>query len=310
MKVIPLPLLLCVLSAGLIGSSFIRFPGGYISSSASFGLGYSHFSPRCSFTPVTNCQEREVEFPRKVCHRTLHKREASEEAEDEAEYIQIEGEEGKEEGETEQEKSEKLLLLGLHPLPITYHHHATFCENVVQVKTVQECTRTVKSNCVSTRKFSHIPGHGSLFPGHHRGIRIGALSELAHSVSGTLWAPSPNTILIQGFTYDGKGPDAFFIIGLSGTQPDDTQDTEDFGVQDSTILSYPYDGNSYDFDSEEPKVISRAFHYEDVLLHLPEGVALGDIAWFAVYCRQYSHNFGSLNFREDLDFTIFDVETI
>merc|ERR1719244_237236 len=41
--------------------------------------------------------------------------------------------------------------------------------------------------------------------------KIGDFVKLAHGVSGTAYAVNKSTILIKGFTYDGKGPDAFFL---------------------------------------------------------------------------------------------------
>ena len=45
--------------------------------------------------------------------------------------------------------------------------------------------------------------------------RIGSISKLTyHPLSGDLWAIDDNTLEFNEFTYDGQGPDAFFIIGL------------------------------------------------------------------------------------------------
>merc|ERR1711971_1049672 len=44
--------------------------------------------------------------------------------------------------------------------------------------------------------------------------KVGVLSELSeHELAGELWATDKNTLEFRKFTYEGDGPDAFFMIG-------------------------------------------------------------------------------------------------
>ena len=52
--------------------------------------------------------------------------------------------------------------------------------------------------------------HNSIYP-----HKIGTISRLTyHPLSGDLWAIDDQTLEFKDFTYDGEGPDAFFIAGL------------------------------------------------------------------------------------------------
>ena len=44
------------------------------------------------------------------------------------------------------------------------------------------------------------------------GVSVGALSEKAHNVKGSVTFTSPINLVISGFTYDGLAPDAFFMV--------------------------------------------------------------------------------------------------
>lgn len=131
-------------------------------------------------------------------------------------------------------------------------------------------------------------------------VAIGRLSELSHSVSGNVVANSLSTLLIKDFTYDGTGPDTFFLIGTFGTPEEN--------AEDGIILSYPYDGRAYNFFDQDPAIIGRAFNKEEVMLHLPDDIGLDQIAWLSIWCRQVERNFGSLNFPRNLDLTKLDAK--
>ena len=62
--------------------------------------------------------------------------------------------------------------------------------------------------------------------------RIGRFEKTFHAVSGTVYAVGEDKLIIkanifdrlnfnfvQGFNYDGLGPDAFFFAGTSGDEP-------------------------------------------------------------------------------------------
>ena len=44
--------------------------------------------------------------------------------------------------------------------------------------------------------------------------KVGIITQLAeHKLAGELWAVDEDTLEFRKFTYGGKGPDAFFMIG-------------------------------------------------------------------------------------------------
>ena len=45
---------------------------------------------------------------------------------------------------------------------------------------------------------------------------IGTLPNLQHGISGTLYAEGDRTFVIEGFGYDGLGPDAFIYVYETG----------------------------------------------------------------------------------------------
>ena len=47
-------------------------------------------------------------------------------------------------------------------------------------------------------------------------VRVGEIRTLQYEVSGTVYIVDENTLKIEDFNYDGKGPDAFFYVGESG----------------------------------------------------------------------------------------------
>ena len=61
-------------------------------------------------------------------------------------------------------------------------------------------------------------------------IKVGEFKNLQHGIGGTIYKVDDHTLLIKEFTYDGKGPDAFFWAGTDG-KPSSTG---------GTILPYPF----------------------------------------------------------------------
>ena len=47
-------------------------------------------------------------------------------------------------------------------------------------------------------------------------VRVGRFEATLHEVSGTLYTLGSDRLLIEDFTYDGSGPDAFFYVGTDG----------------------------------------------------------------------------------------------
>ena len=56
-------------------------------------------------------------------------------------------------------------------------------------------------------------------PSMPKGQFIGDFKTYQHGVSGQLYAVDEQTLRIENFTYDGKGPDAYFIGGIKGSKP-------------------------------------------------------------------------------------------
>jgi hypothetical protein len=112
---------------------------------------------------------------------------------------------------------------------------------------------------------------------------IGQFKTLQHDVSGKVYAKDDKTIVIYNFKYDGKGPDAFFWIGKSGT-PKNTN-------EDSTYILSEEENYSYR-DQDAPTL--GAYESETITLTIPEGWQMSDIKWISVWCRQFSVNFGEL----------------
>merc|ERR1712243_370279 len=46
--------------------------------------------------------------------------------------------------------------------------------------------------------------------------KLGSFRNIFHDIGGDAYAVDESTILIKGFTYDGEGPDTFFLAGKSG----------------------------------------------------------------------------------------------
>lgn len=114
--------------------------------------------------------------------------------------------------------------------------------------------------------------------------RLGDISTLAHAVRGTVYEKDEGTLVVKDFYYDGTGPDAFFYVGTSGSEPNG-----DTGI----IVPYP-EGAGADV------VLQRADGAE-VELVLPPGVEASDLRWLSVWCRRYSVDFGNVVFDRGND---------
>ena len=56
-------------------------------------------------------------------------------------------------------------------------------------------------------------------PSMPKGNHIGDFKTYQHGVSGQVYAIDEQTLRIENFHYDGKGPDAYFIGGIKGSKP-------------------------------------------------------------------------------------------
>ncbi|XP_032523515.2 protein Skeletor, isoforms B/C isoform X5 [Danaus plexippus] len=116
----------------------------------------------------------------------------------------------------------------------------------------------------------------------YHGKEIGPLSELHHGVRGRVFAVDSRTLYLHDFTYDGEGPAAYFYVGTSKT-PSATGATR---VRDERGMDSPL----------------RRYRGEGLTVSLPEGKTLKDVSWFAVWCDEYSINFGSVMIPRSLEY--------
>jgi len=122
--------------------------------------------------------------------------------------------------------------------------------------------------------------------------KIGAISQLTyHPLSGDLYAIDDNTLEFDTFTYDGQGPDAFFIIGLQTAS-----DTPN--LNDAYVVPYAGSGasrNAYSINDNDIPVLPR-FDQERVQLKLPPGIQVSDVQWLSLFCRDFNIDFGNVKF--------------
>ena len=113
-------------------------------------------------------------------------------------------------------------------------------------------------------------------------IRVGEFTNKKHGVSGTVYYVDQRTFLIKGFTYDGAGPDAFFLAG-----------TEAPISKAGTILPYPFNDKFYEYDDPTTPILQRFDGNMDITLTTPKSLNASDVAWLSVWCRKYEVDFGS-----------------
>ena len=118
---------------------------------------------------------------------------------------------------------------------------------------------------------------------------LGEFEHPLHGVSGKVYlTPKQDKILIEDFTYDGRGPDAFFWVGSEGAP----------GARSSVVLPHPFKGKFYDYrDPEVPRL--SASYQEDIVLSLPPQLSAYNIKWISVWCRKFSVDFGHVIIEED-----------
>ena len=61
---------------------------------------------------------------------------------------------------------------------------------------------------------------------------LGAFKNKNHGIAGDIYSKGDNQLVIDGFEYDGTGPDAFFWVGTRGKTPS----------SDGIILPHPFQG--------------------------------------------------------------------
>lgn len=109
---------------------------------------------------------------------------------------------------------------------------------------------------------------------------LGKFENQLHGVSGVAYTVGSDKILIQDFSYDGRGPDAFFWVGTEGTP----------GPK-GTVLPHPFNGKFYDYRDLKVPVL-KSSSSEDIVLSLPPSLRSEDIKWISVWCRKFAVDFG------------------
>ena len=98
--------------------------------------------------------------------------------------------------------------------------------------------------------------------------KIGNFVNIFHDISGEVFATDSNSVVVRGFTYDGEGPDTFFLAG-SSPRP---------SSKGGIVLPWPADGNNYDYNDRDIPLIKRSFDgSEDIVLQLPDGVRVDEL---------------------------------
>lgn len=115
----------------------------------------------------------------------------------------------------------------------------------------------------------------------HLGRWLGNLNTGVHGVAGNVYAASANVLVLQDFSYDGTGPDAYFLVGNTD-KPDES----------GTIVKN-------EVNSAKPL---QAYDKKTVVLKLPAQKKLTDFKWFSVYCKKAKTSFAHVDIPSDLDY--------
>ena len=120
---------------------------------------------------------------------------------------------------------------------------------------------------------------------------LGEFEAPLHGVGGRVYlTPKQDKILIEDFSYDGRGPDAFFWVGTEGAP----------GSRKSVVLPHPFEDKFYDYrDPQVPRL--AAADQEDIVLTLPSTISAYNVKWISVWCRQFSVDFGHVILPDNND---------
>jgi len=110
----------------------------------------------------------------------------------------------------------------------------------------------------------------------YKGEYVGKLSTLHHLVTGDVYAVDNITVYIEGFTYDGEAPDAFFFAGNREATPS----SRGFIIPNERGRSE----------------VLGPYRNKNLVLRFPitkKGQrSLNDVQWISVWCRQFAIDFG------------------
>jgi len=122
---------------------------------------------------------------------------------------------------------------------------------------------------------------------------LGAFKNNFHDIAGNIYSKGDNQLVIEGFTYDGQGPDAFFWVGTKGKEPS----------SDGIILPHPFEGKFYDNVDRSAPILSQSFDgsQNDLVLTLPDDIEVKDLKWISIWCRRFELTFGDFVFPDHSD---------
>merc|ERR1711990_393097 len=115
--------------------------------------------------------------------------------------------------------------------------------------------------------------------------KIGSFVNIWHDIAGEVFALDDQTILIEDFTYDGQGPDAFFLAGTSGRPSKNGQ----------VVLPFPDKEKTFAYTDKDIPILGRFTGDQDIVLKLPPGRKVSDLKWVSVWCRDFVVDFGHAN---------------
>ena len=77
---------------------------------------------------------------------------------------------------------------------------------------------------------------------------VGDIKGSAYGVAGRVYGINESTIFVQNFEYTGQGPDAFFLVGSSGSPS-----------TSGTLLPFPFEGTFYETMDQNAPILNRRF---------------------------------------------------
>ena len=77
---------------------------------------------------------------------------------------------------------------------------------------------------------------------------VGDIRGYQYGVAGKLFAINESALLVQDFEYSGQGPDAFFLVGTSGSPS-----------TSGKLLTFPFTGTFFETMDQQAPVLDRRF---------------------------------------------------
>ncbi|XP_064465589.1 protein Skeletor, isoforms B/C-like isoform X2 [Ornithodoros turicata] len=116
--------------------------------------------------------------------------------------------------------------------------------------------------------------------GTYYGKFLAELTTRAHRVSGKVYVASEDSLYLVGLNYDGAGPDAFFWLS-----PGEEASPDGVLTPDENGSRHPL----------------RRYSNQTILLTLEEGTRITDYGSFALWCREFTENFGQVRIPRNLE---------